>query len=598
MAGSDVEDGEQPAAVANPPAREPSYQKHAKLPALLSLEGNQVENWRRFKKRWTNFMHLSGLKEADKLTQVAQLENCLADDALTLLDGFEFGSAEEDRTVNEILEAFEAYAIGETNETLERYKLGRRSQQEGESMDKFLADLRILVKSCQYCKKCEPSILRDRIVLGIRCDDTREELLKARKLDLPNCIDICRAGETASSHGNTIKSDGVNRVEEGEKWNRNTPQNQECRFCPYSHPMRKEKCPAWGKTCAKCGLKNHFALKCKNPSDSSEKHTQHSSDKHPAPARSQYRKQKGKGRGQVYNLEEEPNPDEMEEEWYNSPNNTSTNYDWCNSVTNPANTKKSVKCKMLVGGQEVVFLIDTGASINTLPAKHASKNLEPYDGVLKMWNKAEDKPAGKCREMVTNPKNGHRYSVPFVVFHGDRLPILSYQTSLQMKLITVESSNFDMVATITTENYADVFDGNLGQLPGTQHMKLKPDSRPVVMANRRVPLALRPKIKEELDRLTEMGVIVPVDVPTPWVSQTVVTHKKSGELRICLDPHELNKCILREHFTLPILEDVLHELREARVFSKADLSSGYWHVKLDEESSFLTTFQTCFGRYR
>ena len=43
---------------------------------------------------------------------------------------------------------------------------------------------------------------------------------------------------------------------------------------------------------------------------------------------------------------------------------------------------------------------------------------------------------------------------------------------------------------------------------------------------------------------------------------------------------------------------MLHELQGATVFSKADLSSGYWHVKLDDESSLLTTFQTCFGRYR
>ena len=77
----------------------------------------------------------------------------------------------------------------------------------------------------------------------------------------------------------------------------------------------------------------------------------------------------------------------------------------------------------------------------------------------------------------------------------------------------------------------------------------------------------------------------------------MVTHQKSGDLRLCLDPHELNTCILREHFTLPILEDVLHELRDTNVFSKADLASGYWHVKLHEESSLLTTFQTCFGRY-
>ena len=67
---------------------------------------------------------------------------------------------------------------------------------------------------------------------------------------------------------------------------------------------------------------------------------------------------------------------------------------------------------------------------------------------------------------------------------------------------------------------------------------------------------------------------------------------------MCLDPHELNKAIQREHYTLPILEDVLHDLRKSTVFNKAGLSSGYWHVKLDDESSYLTTFQTCFDRYR
>lgn len=118
------------------------------------------------------------------------------------------------------------------------------------------------------------------------------------------------------------------------------------------------------------------------------------------------------------------------------------------------------------------------------------------------------------------------------------------------------------------------------------------------MADRRVPLAIRPKLKKELDRLSMMGVITPVEEPTPWVSQIVIAHKKSGDIRVCLDPHELNKSLMREHYTLPILEDVLHELRESKVFSKADLSSGYWHVVLDQESSLLTTFQTCFGRYR
>ena len=49
---------------------------------------------------------------------------------------------------------------------------------------------------------------------------------------------------------------------------------------------------------------------------------------------------------------------------------------------------------------------------------------------------------------------------------------------------------------------------------------------------------------------------------------------------------------------MPILKDILHDMRGAKIFAKADLSSGYRHVELDEASRNLTTFQTCFGRYR
>ncbi len=217
-----------------------------------------------------------------------------------------------------------------------------------------------------------------------------------------------------------------------------------------------------------------------------------------------------------------------------------------------------------------------------------------------MWNHTEDKPIGMCRLKVINPKNGHKYLVPFVVFKDDRMPILGFRTSKQMRLITVESENFEIAAISNglLSDYKSVFDDNLGNLPGTQALKIDPEATPRVMANRRTPLAIRPKLKQLLDDLVKKGVITPVNVPTPWVSQVVLTHKKSGELRICLDPHEINKVLQRERYTLPVLEDVLHELGKSKVFSKADLSSGYWHVTLDEDSSFITTFQTCFGRYR
>jgi hypothetical protein len=78
----------------------------------------------------------------------------------------------------------------------------------------------------------------------------------------------------------------------------------------------------------------------------------------------------------------------------------------------------------------------------------------------------------------------------------------------------------------------------------------------------------------------------------------VVATKKSGKPRICIDPRPLNKALKREHYPLPVMEDILPKLANAKLFSKLDLANAYWHVHLDEESSKLTTFQTPFGRYR
>ena len=110
---------------------------------------------------------------------------------------------------------------------------------------------------------------------------------------------------------------------------------------------------------------------------------------------------------------------------------------------------------------------------------------------------------------------------------------------------------------------------------------MDPTVVPTVMANRRVPISVRAPLKAELERLCNLRVITPERGPTPWVSQLVIAKKKSGQLRVCIDPRELNKAIQREHYTLPALEDTLHELGKSRYFSKADLSSGYWHVQLD-----------------
>ena len=77
-----------------------------------------------------------------------------------------------------------------------------------------------------------------------------------------------------------------------------------------------------------------------------------------------------------------------------------------------------------------------------------------------------------------------------------------------------------------------------------------------------------------------------------------VAEKISGEIRICIDPKQLNLELKRDHYTLSVLEDILPEQSHANNFSVLDFKQGYLHCRLDEESSLLTTMATPFGRYR
>lgn len=97
-----------------------------------------------------------------------------------------------------------------------------------------------------------------------------------------------------------------------------------------------------------------------------------------------------------------------------------------------------------------------------------------------------------------------------------------------------------------------------------------------------MPFAIKPKLKAELERLTDISVLIPVDEPTDWVSNLVVATKESGDLRLCLDLQQLNKALKRERCPLPVIDDILPNLSRAKVFTKIDTRNGYWHVQLDD----------------
>ena len=255
--------------------------------------------------------------------------------------------------------------------------------------------------------------------------------------------------------------------------------------------------------------------------------------------------------------------------------------------------------------KNVEFQIDTGASVNVLPRSLVPDiNLEPTTTILKTWDSTEVIPDGKTRIIIRNPKTRKKYSVEFIIINKDLCPILSKQTSEKMKLITI---NYDKIQSVkkslstkmdVMEEYADVFAEEIGSLPGKVHLHVDETVQPVAVASCRVPVSVKKKVTEKLEELVQHNFIVKVDEPSEWVSRMVSSIKKNNSLRICIDPLALNRALKTEMHPLPILDDILQELGKARVFTKVDLRNGYWHCILDDESGYMTTFQTPEGRYR
>ena len=116
----------------------------------------------------------------------------------------------------------------------------------------------------------------------------------------------------------------------------------------------------------------------------------------------------------------------------------------------------------------------------------------------------------------------------------------------------------------------------LGEMKSDYHITLKPDTNPICLYTpRKVPQLLLPKIKQELDKTIQQGLISPFTEPTHWWSGMVSVLKRNGCVQICFDLVAINKSLQREaHPTLSGGES-LAELGKSKVFSKLDVNSGF-----------------------
>ena len=324
-----------------------------------------------------------------------------------------------------------------------------------------------------------------------------------------------------------------------------------CGNCGRQH----ERCPALGSTCNNCGRKNHWASTCRQRS--SMQHT-------------------------------------------------------VNEITRaPMNDARDEVFIILMNKYKYVLKakIDTGAQSNVLPISvyhqlHNPLPLSPPTHILLSYGNTPIDVKGTT--ILNCTYLDKPYNITFHVTDARYPTILGLPTCRKMSVIYLNCSvgvspimthDKPLTIRIPKDIYSTRFNG-LGRFPGTLHIIIDPSINPVIHAARRVPLHILDEVASELKQMCEQGVITKVTEPTPWVSSLTYARKKSGKIRLCLDPKDLNKAINRPHYTSRTLDDINHLLCGLKVFSKLDARSGYWAVVLDESSSKLTTFNTHLGRYR
>ncbi|CAI5484512.1 unnamed protein product [Closterium sp. Yama58-4] len=150
------------------------------------------------------------------------------------------------------------------------------------------------------------------------------------------------------------------------------------------------------------------------------------------------------------------------------------------------------------------------------------------------------------------------------------------------------------------EQYKDIMPDDLpaGVPPARTHeheIVEEPGAKPVSRAPYRLSPTELTDMKKQIEYLLDRQLIRPST--SPYGAPVLFTPKPDDSLRMCINYRALNKQTVKNKYPIPRIDDLLDQLRGATVFSKLDLRSGYWQIKMADNSIHKTAFRTRYGSY-
>ena len=257
--------------------------------------------------------------------------------------------------------------------------------------------------------------------------------------------------------------------------------------------------------------------------------------------------------------------------------------------------------------------VDSGAERSTMPLALFEQKLSgvcklrPSRVSLYQYDKSPLTIAGECQATVRI--NSRVISAVFVVVDvqkqfpllgRDWMMMLNFDLiSLMTQATTIHQTTVDVVKNDLMEEFAEVFQDELGVLRGIEAtVAINESAIPRFHKARPVPFALKEKVERQLQQQVQEGELVPVD-RSDWATSIVVVHKKDGGIRICGDfKVSINPVLQSQTYPLPTPEEMFSALANGESYTKLDLARAYKQMKVKEECQPLLTINTHRGLYR
>nr|XP_053616105.1 uncharacterized protein K02A2.6-like [Plodia interpunctella] len=457
------------------------------------------------------------------------------------------------------------------NEIVESFKFHSRSQEEGEKVRDYIANLRKLSIHCNFTDI--ERTLRDRLVCGIRDKEVQRKMLQQTKLTFKSACDMALSHESANSDASLIVVPGMSKanitLEEPMEVNKISYKKNELKF---NKPQSKPECFRCGKLhkgecrfrwtkCNFCGKTGHIEVVCLS---------------------------KNKEKGSVLKSD-------------------------CNGLyeasINNIRQKRvpAFLITMFINNFELEMEIDSGCAFTLISEPTARliwkgklPEMKKNDLALKTWTDSALHILGKV--MVEVRYKGSTKNLPLIVAKGQGPSLIgrNWFDDLNIQLLGINNIKID---TIDSSNvlgkYKGVFEEGLGKYKGpVVSITLKEGATPKFLKCRSIPFAIRERVFNEIDRLVSEHVLEPV-AHAEWATPIVPVLKPNGSVRLCGDYRStVNMVTDTDTYPLPTLDEAFTQLQGGVIFSKIDLERAYTQVTVDEPTSLLLTLNTPKGLYK